>query len=134
MRASGPLYDSASSSSARGRVSVSSGSDAGGGLESLLYSTARMSRQRIRYDQVLFVERQQGDISILAADPLRFFAASASQRSAISTARTEGLVARAWGFNDARSGTRPPANFPATDEPHEAWYLSYIRSVGGITF
>jgi len=83
----------------------------------------------VRFRQVAFVERQNSEDPRIFRDAL-FFAAGAANRAELAKARSSGLVARAWGFTEHdRPGSpgQPLENFPATDTPHEAWYLTYVE-------
>ncbi len=81
----------------------------------------------VRFQQVLFVERQKGEDPKAFRDAL-FFAAGASNGADIAHAKSESLVTRAWGFaeNDRTDGQGSQENFPATDTPHEEWYQDYL--------
>lgn len=83
----------------------------------------------VRFRQMAFVERQNSEDPRIFRDAL-FFAAGAANRHELAQARRGGLIARAWGFAErdkAESSGQPPENFPATDTPHEPWYLTYVK-------
>lgn len=82
----------------------------------------------VRFRQLAFVEEQEGDDPHVLRDAL-FFAANAKDAAAIAEARTRGLVARAWGYEEGdrpRPPSPPPENMPATDTPRAAWYEAYM--------
>jgi hypothetical protein len=90
-------------------------------------------QQPARFRQLAFVEYQQGEDPASFRDAL-FFAAPASDKTAIQTARVAGLVARAWGFSDEdlpepnppQSPDPAAENMPATDDPTEPGYQIYM--------
>jgi hypothetical protein len=105
--------------SAAGRtVSVAGGT--------LTATTDRAPAERIRYPQVAFVEYQAGDSAELKAGAL-FWAATASNKSFILSARQAGVSARGWDFDSASLATDPLANFPATNTPNAAWYQTLLN-------
>jgi hypothetical protein len=87
--------------------------------------------QPVRFEQVMFVERQKGEDPHAFRDAL-FFAAGAGNRDDITQARAAGLITRAWGFSKVDIVAPPQENFPATDTPHQAWYQAYLS--GASTF
>ena len=96
---------------------------AGGGT--LTATTDRAPADRIRYTQLAFVEYQAGDSAELK-DGAIFWAATASNRSFILSARQAGVSARGWDFDSASLATDPLANFPATNTPNAAWYQTLL--------
>lgn len=82
----------------------------------------------VRFRQLAFVEEQKGDDRGAIRDAL-FFAADAKDEAAVAEARSRGLVARAWGYEESdrpRPPSPPPENMPATDTPQAAWYEAYM--------
>lgn len=92
----------------------------------LTVTTDRASAARIRFPQVAFVEYQPGDSAELKDGSL-FWAATASNKSFIVSARQAGVSARGWDFDSASLATDPIANYPATNNPNAAWYLSMLN-------
>ncbi|GAA2574995.1 hypothetical protein GCM10010435_58520 [Winogradskya consettensis] len=80
---------------------------------------------RIRYAQLAFVEYQSGDTTELK-DGALFWAATASNKAFIISARQSGATARAWDFDSASLATDPLANFPATNSPDADWYKTLL--------
>jgi hypothetical protein len=80
----------------------------------------------VRFRQVAFVERQRGEDPAMMKDAL-FFAADAKHKAAITEARNQGLVARAWGFENGDQTVPWVENVPATDTPSEPWYRDYVQ-------
>jgi hypothetical protein len=78
-----------------------------------------------RFQQLAFVELQKGEDATTMRDAL-FFAADAKARAAIKQARDQGLVARAWGFENGDQTAPWVENMPATDAPAEPWYQDYM--------
>jgi hypothetical protein len=82
----------------------------------------------VRFRQLAFVEEQKGDDRGVIRDAL-FFAADAKDEAAVAEARSRGLVARAWGYEESDRPTPPsppPENMPATDTPQAAWYQAFM--------
>ncbi len=116
-----PLFPRDEASSAANQIRASS--DA---LGSIGCDIDRGVWEPVRFQQAVFVERQQGEDPKDFRDAL-FFAAGASNRADIAQAKREGLVTRAWGFSELdQPATSPQENFPATDTPHDAWYQEYF--------
>jgi hypothetical protein len=101
---------------------------AGGALTA---TTDRAPAERIRYPQVAFVEYQAGDSAELE-DGALFWAATASNKSFIVSARRAGVSARGWDFDSASLATDPLANFPATNNPNAAWYQTLLSGAGAV--
>jgi hypothetical protein len=128
-----PLFDKARDSSRRRGISVMTGSHGAFGSDTLLYRTRPGPSQRIRYQQLAFVEAQRGSDSALEQEGAWFFAASAVNSDSRRWAqgwRRGGKVVRLWEFNDVRFATDPPPSFPATDHPASDWYQAYGAAVG----
>lgn len=92
----------------------------------LTATTDRAPAERIRYPQVAFVEYQAGDSAELK-DGALFWAATASNKSFILSARQAGVSARGWDFDSASLATDPLANYPATNTPNAAWYQTLLN-------
>jgi hypothetical protein len=73
-----------------------------------------------------FVEYQAGDSAELKTGSL-FWAATASNKSFIVSARQAGVSARGWDFDSASLATDPLANYPATNTPGAAWYQTMLN-------
>ncbi len=125
-------FPTTSASSGGDAVSVTTGTDSAGTDDTLLYSTPAVQQQRIRYQQLCFVEFQKGNAHQLENDRLWFYAASASSGnlSWAGEQRSAGKIVRLWGFGDDDTSVNPPINFPATDTPYETWYLNYCEVIG----
>jgi hypothetical protein len=78
-----------------------------------------------RFRQLAFVELQKGEDATVMRDAL-FFAADAKAKAAIKHARDDGLVARAWSFENGDQTSPWAENMPATDTPAERWYRDYM--------
>jgi hypothetical protein len=127
-----PLFDKARAVSGRRSVAVRTGSHGAFDSDTLLYTTGSSGWQRIRYQQIAFVEAQRGDGHAFAAEGASFFAATAKDSSARAWAqgwRLGGKLVRLWEFNDPRFTTDPPPSFPATDHPGSRWYKEYCAEV-----
>jgi len=99
------------------RVTVAAGT--------LTVTTDRAGAERIRFPQRVSVEYQPGDSAELK-DGAVFWAATATNKSFIVSARQAGVSARAWDFDSAGLATDPLANYPATNSPEAAWYQSLL--------
>jgi hypothetical protein len=97
----------------------------------LTATTDRAPAERIRYPQVAFVEYQAGDSADLKDGSL-FWAATASNKSFIVSARQAGVSARGWDFDSASLATDPLANFPATNTPNAAWYQTLLSQASAV--
>ncbi len=91
----------------------------------LTATTDRAPAARIRFPQLSFVEYQSGDSAELK-DGALFWAAPASNKSFITSARQSGVTARGWDFDSAALATDPLANFPATNSPDADWYKTLL--------
>jgi hypothetical protein len=114
------------------RVSVWTEADGASPSNTLRYATDRIDGDRIRYDQVAFVEYQSGDGDRDLANTSLFYAADAGDKGFITSARASGHMVRAWDFDDPADATTPPANQPATNSPWAAWYQSLTSSAGAV--
>ena len=125
---SDPLWDAAKD----GTVQVLAGADGGFGSDTLLARVGSGAPERIRYQQLLFVESQHGGAAALEGDGLWFFAASATNaagRSWAAERRAAGKLTRLWGFSMLTPPGTPPS-LPATDFPMSAWYADYCDAEG----
>lgn len=128
-----PLFDAARDEVAGMVVAVSTGSVGPYGADTLRYHLSDSDWSPIRYEQILFVEIQEGGNGALADDDLWFVAAAAessSGRTFVQQARAAGRLGRLWQFASTDQSTDPPANFPATDTPDAPWYLDYCMTIG----
>jgi hypothetical protein len=91
----------------------------------LMVTTDRAAAARIHYQQLAFVEYQDGDSAELK-DGSIFWAATASDKTFILAARAAGVSARGWDFDAASLATNPLANYPATNTPQAAWYQTML--------
>ncbi|WP_243770340.1 phosphatidylinositol-specific phospholipase C domain-containing protein [Amycolatopsis acidicola] len=124
-KTSSARYDKSSS---RG-VTVSTGADGATPAQTLRYTTAQVAGGDIRYPQTAFDEYQAGDSAELKQGAL-FYAATATDKSFITSARSSGHVVRGWDFDDASLATDPLANYPATNHPWEDWYENLVSANG----
>jgi hypothetical protein len=125
-------YDTAASASGGKRISVSTGADGPTPAQTLRYSTGQVTGDRIRYPQTAFDEYQAGDSAELQQGAL-FYAAPASNKSFITSARGSGHVVRGWDFDSADLATDPLANYPATNHPWDPWYQNLLNQAGAIS-
>jgi hypothetical protein len=91
----------------------------------LTVTTDRVAATRIRYQQLAFDEYQDGDSAELK-DGSIFWAATASDKSFILAGRAAGVSVRGWDFDSASLATEPLANYPASNTPNAAWYLTML--------
>ena len=101
------------------------------GSGTLTATTDRAPAERIRFPQLAFVEYQAGDSAELK-DGALFWAATASNKSFIVSARQAGVSARGWDFDSASLATDPLANFPATNNPNADWYRTLVSQAGAV--
>ena len=131
-----PLFNKARDVVGRRSIAVKTGSHGAFGSDTLLYTTGSSGWQRIRYQQIAFVEAQRGDGHAFATEGAWFFAATAKDSSARAWAqgwRLGGKLVRLWQFNDPHFATDPPPSFPATDHPFSDWYKQYCAAVGSVS-
>jgi hypothetical protein len=119
---SDPRFPTTSAASSGRTVKVAGG-------DALTATTDRAPAGRIRFPQLAFVEYQAGDSAELRTGAL-FWAATASDKSFIVSARQAGVSARGWDFDSASLATDPLANFPATNNPNAAWYQTLLGQAG----
>ena len=124
-------FEEEQASSAAGVVSVLAEDDAP--FSSVLrYTSNTGASGRIRYRQLLFVERQKSDAGDLASAGQVFAAAAADTgagtASWVSEMQAAGRVVRLWQFGDKHSALVP--NYPATDTPYADWYTAYCAEHG----
>ncbi|GIH16313.1 hypothetical protein Raf01_44850 [Rugosimonospora africana] len=131
-KTSDALYAKAVSTRGTMRVSVSTGADGAAPAQTLHYATDRVAADRIRYPQDAFDEYQDGDSAALAEGAL-FYAAPATDTGFITSARLAGHVVRGWDFDSAGYATNPLANYPATNYPNDAWYVSLVTQAGAVS-
>jgi hypothetical protein len=131
-KTSDPLYAKAVATRGTERVSVSTGADGAAPRQTLHYATDRVGSDRIRYPQDAFDEYQDGDAAALAEGAL-FYAAPATDTGFITSSRLAGHVVRGWDFDSASDATDPLANYPATNYPADAWYVSMVTQAGAVS-
>jgi len=130
-----PLFDKSSTTSGDCEITVRTGSHGAFGSDTLLYTAGSSPTQRIRYEQIAFVEVQRGDPYALESEGAWFFAASAKDADARRWAQGWRLgrkLVRLWEFNDPAFATDPPPSFPATDHPAADWYEAYCAAAGTV--
>lgn len=114
-------------------LEVFSAEDPAFGSDTLFFRVGDEPAQRMRPEQLAFVEVQHGNGGVLANDNLLFYSAPASDISArvwAATARATGKIARLWCFNDASLTAEDSVNFPATDLLFSRWYSLYENTIG----
>jgi hypothetical protein len=126
------LYNKASAVQGGERVTVRSGADGAAPAQTLLYSTDRVGSDRIRYAQTAFDEYQDGEGAALREGAL-FYGAPATDTAFIASARQGGHIVRGWDFDSASDATNPLANYPATNHPSDAWYVTLLNQAGAIS-
>ncbi|KAF7302693.1 hypothetical protein HMN09_00904100 [Mycena chlorophos] len=84
----------------------------------VVYSSAKLPATNIAYQQVFFVEYQDGDTSAL--EVALFWSADESETSFMTNARGLGKMTRAWDFDSESDVTNPPANYMATNDPYDS--------------
>ena len=132
-KTSGPRWDEDTSVSNAGSVQVWSGNDGGTPNDTLLYSTDQVSSERIRYEQLLFMDYQQGNLDELLEGDVWFFTIKNGDADTASAWQDAGWSTRIWAFDeeDASASGTPPS-FPATDTPQASWYDSYCQDQGAL--
>nr|GAT59844.1 predicted protein [Mycena chlorophos] len=90
----------------------------------VVYSSAKLPATNIAYQQVFFVEYQDGDTSAL--EVALFWSADESETSFMTNARGLGKMTRAWDFDSESDVTNPPANYMATNDPYDSWYTQLL--------
>ncbi|GAA5198597.1 hypothetical protein GCM10023322_72310 [Rugosimonospora acidiphila] len=131
-KTSDPLYGKTVGTAGGMRVAVRTGADGAAPAQTLLYSTDRVAGDRIRYQQTAFDEYQDGDPAFLQEGAL-FYAATATDTGFITSARQAGQIVRGWDFDSAGDATSPLANYPATNNPSAAWYVSLVTQAGAVS-
>jgi hypothetical protein len=112
-------------------VRVFTGADGAAPADTLLYSTDRVARDRIRYQQAAFDEFQDGDAAVLQEGAV-FYGSPATHQDFIKAARQSGHPVRGWDFDSADLATTPLANYPATNHPWDAWYQNLLSQAGAV--
>jgi hypothetical protein len=130
-KTSSPRFDKTFGSRGSASVSVFTGSDGVSPGQTLWASTDRVGAERIRYQQIAFDEFQDGDSALLQQEAL-FYAAPATDKSFIISARQFGHPVRGWDFDSASLATSPLANYPATNHPWDPWYQAMITQAGAV--
>jgi len=104
-----------------GRIEVWAGSDETGGSDTLHYAGSSGASQRIRYEQVAFMELQSGYNAQLLQWSARFYAVESGNGEAAAEWADEGWITRVWSFSESDLADAIPS-FPATDTPFDDWY------------
>lgn len=121
-KTSQPRFPTTTASAGGHTITVSTGADHGSPANTLRYATGNASG-RIAYPQTAFDEYQDGDSTELQQGAL-FWAAPASDKDFITSARQAGHIVRGWDFDSADLATDPLADYPATNHPYDSWYQS----------
>jgi len=117
--------------SAAGTVEVKKGStETTEPTDTLLYRTDRQGFERIRYQQLAFVDFQPGNDEEILGGGVFFYNTRSGTMGDVDAWRDAGWVVRLWGFSegDVDLSLNQP-NCPATDGPKESWYAEYLRDV-----
>jgi hypothetical protein len=130
-KTSAPRYDKTSSTNSTSRVWVWTGADGATPAQTLRYSTGAVSDDRIRYQQLAFVEAQEKDSAELQ-QVAQFYGAPSKDMSFITSQRKLGHIVRGWDFDKASQATAPLTTFPATNHPWAAWYQDLLTQVGAV--
>ncbi len=77
-----------------------------------------------------FVEHQPAKDRVIGPDDAWFYAARAAGRHSVDEWRAAGRIVRLWRFNRPAHQRLASPDFPATDVPFQAWYVSYAERVG----
>jgi len=124
-------YDASTGQAGSFSVHVYTASDASSsGSDTLQYSSDRVSSERLRYYQRMFVENQDSDGSDVLQDGAWFYGAPATNSSFIVNARNNGKLVRGWDFDSADLATSPLANYAATNHPYIDWYTNLMTANG----
>ena len=97
----------------------------------LLYTTPKVEKGAICYEQLAFAEYQSGDPGTLHTGA-RFAAAPASAHGFLADSLRAGLMTRGWQFSVSSDQLTPPESFPATDTPYDPVYENYCLSIGAV--
>ncbi|MEV4249738.1 hypothetical protein AB0J63_40785 [Streptosporangium canum] len=124
-------FDKTTSIRSTSSVHVWTGADGPTPAQTLRVDTDRFTGDRIRYQQIAFDEFQKGDGPELQQGAL-FYAAPATESAFITSARQSGRLVRGWDFDTAGMATTPPANYPATNHPYDAWYENLLTQFGAV--
>jgi len=92
----------------------------------LLYSTPRLAEERIRLDQLMFVERQCPDNHV-ELQSQAYWGGPAGRDSFVFAGLNQGKMVRAWDFAEGQVPGylfNAPV-FPATDTPATGWYTGF---------
>lgn len=124
-------FDRTTSVRGTSSVHVWTGADGPTPAQTLRVDTDRFAGDRIRYRQTAFDEFQKGDSAELQQGAL-FYAAPATESAFITSARQSGRLVRGWDFDTAAMATTPPATYPATNHPYDAWYENLLTQSGAV--
>jgi hypothetical protein len=102
-------------------------------VETLVYDTDAVTAERIRYEQVMFVEGQRTAAGAdhppeIPLEERHFLAVKAGSREHVEwirRQRREGQLVRLWEFHGDDGGLL--VNFPATDAPRSTRYRDYLE-------
>jgi len=133
IQAAPPSIDNTRVTVGNDTISVFSGSRNGRSL--LLYSTPRLAEERIRLDQLMFVERQCPD-SGADLQSQAYWGDAAGRDSFVFSGLNQGKMVRAWDFEEGhtlRYLLNAPG-FPATNTPGATWYTRFQSSACLIRF
>jgi hypothetical protein len=126
IRTSDPLYDTTTSGTGFSQVHVWSGVNGTSPAQTLLYSTSAIPVDRIRYEQVAYVDTQPGDSADLDHGAL-VHSAIADDTAYIKASRLAGHITRSYQLNNTSQATTPFPNVPATDFPWASWYTTLLN-------
>jgi hypothetical protein len=127
-------YATAEAQSSAGSIVVSAGTDPqGAGTDTLMYSSGTAVDERIRYEQVAFVDVQVGDSGELLKGGGMIFNVNSGGLSSAQSRLKQDWLARIYNFaeNDVDLSKLQPT-CPATDSPKSSWYLDYLEDVSAL--
>jgi hypothetical protein len=98
-----------------------------------MYGTDQLVQDRIRFDQLAFVDHQPSNSDELRLGGAQIYNVKSGAMGEVESWREKGWVVRMWSFDkdDVWSDT-PQPNCPATDEPLADWYTNYLTDVGAL--
>jgi len=121
-------------SSSAGDVRVYTASDAEeADSNTLQYGTHQVSEERIRYEQLAFVDYQPLNAVELLSGGILFYNTQSGGMADAQDWLNNGWLVRMWGFDqdDVDLNKKQPT-CPATDDPKAVWYNTYLRDVGAL--
>jgi hypothetical protein len=127
-------FETSEAQSSAGSIVVRAGADSqGAGEDTLMYSSATAVDERIRYEQVAFVDVQSGDSGELLNGGARIINLNSGGLNSVQSRLKQDWLARIYNFseNDVDLSKLQPT-CPATDTPNRRWYLDYLEDVSAL--